>query len=78
MAGGDIPPSAPDWCTDVSSECPVEGTIYGYYPSMGANAFFVAFFALAFILNLGFGIRYKTWTYMVSDSVMPLVLKSVR
>jgi hypothetical protein len=45
--------------------CNVEGTLYGYYPNMGANAFFVAFFALCFIWQLFCGIRYKTWTYMV-------------
>jgi hypothetical protein len=33
-------------CTQISSTCLVENTIYGYYPSLGFNAFFVAFFAL--------------------------------
>jgi hypothetical protein len=69
MAGGEIPPSAPDWCTEITDVCTIEATIYGYYPSLGANAFFVAFFALGFILNLIFGIRYKTWTYMVSHNM---------
>ncbi|KAF2680799.1 sphingoid long-chain base transporter RSB1 [Lentithecium fluviatile CBS 122367] len=63
---GDVPPPSPDWCTQITDECTVEGTLYGYYPSLGANAFFLAFFALGFILNLGFGIRYKTWTYMIA------------
>lgn len=69
MAGGEIPPPAPDYCTAITDECTVERTIYGYYPSLGANAFFVAFFSLGFILNLAFGIRYKTWTYMVSHNI---------
>lgn len=68
MAGGDIPPPAPEFCTEVTDICTVERTIYGYYPSLPANAFFVAFFGLAFFLNLVFGIRYKTWTYMVSPT----------
>lgn len=55
----------PDWCESVSPECPVEGTVYGYTPSLGWNAFFAAAFAVAFLLQLGFGIRSKTWTYMI-------------
>ena len=53
-------------CTDVSIYCPVEFTIYGYYPSLAANAFFLAIFALCLGLQFGFGIKYKTWTYMVA------------
>ncbi|KAF9734367.1 hypothetical protein PMIN03_004677 [Paraphaeosphaeria minitans] len=55
----------PEWCESVGPQCPVEGTVYGYYPSLGWNAFFAAAFGLAFILQLGLGIRYKTWTYMI-------------
>lgn len=56
---------APEWCTNVGPECPVEATVYGYYPSLGWNAFFAAAFGLAFVLQLILGIRYKTWTYMI-------------
>ncbi|KAJ4292004.1 hypothetical protein N0V90_009903 [Kalmusia sp. IMI 367209] len=59
----------PEWCESVGPQCPVEGTVYGYYPSMGWNAFFAAAFGLAFVLQLGFGIRYKTWTYMIGVSL---------
>ncbi|KAF2684610.1 RTA1-domain-containing protein [Lentithecium fluviatile CBS 122367] len=55
----------PENCTAVSFDCPVEGTIYGYYPSLGWNAFFAGFFGLCCLLQLIFGIRYKTWTYMI-------------
>ena len=60
----------PDECTKIGEfiggiECKIEGTLYGYYPNLGANAFFAAVFAICLIANLGFGIRYKTWTYMV-------------
>ncbi|KAG9187154.1 hypothetical protein G6011_05025 [Alternaria panax] len=64
-----VPPSAPEWCVEVGPECPVEGTLYGYYPSLGANAFFAAFFALCLTIQLGLGIRYKTWTYMIGLSL---------
>ncbi|KAJ4376409.1 hypothetical protein N0V83_001692 [Neocucurbitaria cava] len=61
-----VPPSAPDSCVDVGPGCPVEGTLYGYYPSIGANAFFAAFFGLCLVVQLILGIRYKTWTYMIA------------
>jgi hypothetical protein len=57
--------TVPEWCESVGPQCPVEGTVYGYYPSLGWNAFFAAAFGLAFILQIGLGIRYKTWTYMI-------------
>lgn len=53
-------------CLQVSAECPVETSIYGYYPSLGANAFFAAWFALLFVPNVIFGIYYKAWTYMLA------------
>ena len=53
-------------CTDVSIYCPVEFTIYGYYPSLGANAFFLAIFAACFGIQICLGIRYKTWTYFIA------------
>lgn len=53
-------------CTSVSVYCPVEFTIYGYYPSLGANAFFCAFFGLCLGIQLVLGIKYKTWTYIIA------------
>lgn len=59
----------PAFCESVTPDCPVEGTVYGYYPSLGWNAFFAGAFGLAFLLQLGLGIRYKTWTYMIGVSL---------
>lgn len=56
----------PDWCVEVGPQCPVEGTTYGYYPSLGWNAFFAGFFGLCAVLQLVFGVRYKTWTYLIA------------
>lgn len=53
-------------CTNVSEYCPVDLTIYGYYPNLGANAFFCALFALCLGIQLVLGIRYKTWTYLIA------------
>jgi len=50
-------------CTSVTPECPVDYTIYGYYPNLGANAFFCAYFAIFFIANTLITFRYKTWFY---------------
>ncbi len=60
------PSDIPEWCESITPECPVEGTIYGYTPDLAANAFFAAFFGIALIAQLYFGIRYKTWTYMIA------------
>ncbi|KAH6629091.1 RTA1 like protein-domain-containing protein [Boeremia exigua] len=70
-----IPPPNPSNCTAIGEvvnwkgvdvECTIEGTLYGYAPSLGANAFFAAFFGLCLIVQLVQGIRYKTWTYMIA------------
>jgi hypothetical protein len=53
-------------CFSVSPQCPVQHSIYGYYPSVGANAFFVVFFIMAVVLQLYAGVRYKTWSYLVA------------
>lgn len=53
-------------CLSVSLACPVSATIYGYYPSLGANAFFCGFFGLALFVNLFLGLRYKTWTFTIA------------
>lgn len=54
-------------CTEVTQYyCTVENTIYGYRPSLGFNAFLVAFFALCAILQLFLGLRAKTWFYALA------------
>ena len=57
-------------CLEVSlPNCPVEASIYGYYPSLPANAFLTAWFAALFIPNVVFGIYYKAWTYILALGV---------
>lgn len=58
--------SSTDDCLSISLQCPVEATIYGYYPSLPANAFAVAVFAICLIVNVALGCRYKTWTYLIA------------
>ncbi|RHZ62577.1 RTA1 domain-containing protein [Aspergillus thermomutatus] len=56
-------------CTEVSPICPVEATTYGYYPNLGGNIFFTVFFGILAILQLGIGVYYRTWTFMVALAV---------
>jgi RTA1 like protein len=53
-------------CTKISPECPIERSIYGYYPDLGPNAFFAAFFGVFMITNAVLGIRYRSWTFLVA------------
>jgi hypothetical protein len=53
-------------CTEVSPICPVEATTYGYYPNLGANIFFTVFFGILALFQLGIGVYYRTWTFMVA------------
>lgn len=55
-----------DDCLNVTAQCPVNETIYGYYPSLGANAFFIAIFAICLVAQSYLGLRYKTWTYLIA------------
>jgi hypothetical protein len=63
---GDQPEGDFSLCLEVSPDCPVNATLYGYEPSIGANAFFAAFFFICMIIQVIFGIKYKTWTYMIA------------
>lgn len=53
-------------CSKVTEQCPLSSSIYGYYPSLGANGFFAGLLALCFFIQVGLGIKYKTWTYMLA------------
>ena len=55
-------------CSEVTSACPVEESIYGYRPSLPATYFFVAIFSICLIGNVAFGIRYgkATATYTLA------------
>lgn len=48
-------------------------TTYGYYPNLGGNIFFTAFFGILGVFQLGWGLRYRTWTFMVALCVGALM-----
>lgn len=43
--------------------CPVSASVYGYRPSVPANAFFLAVFAFLAVAQLVQGLRRKTWFF---------------
>ncbi|KAF2144367.1 uncharacterized protein K452DRAFT_222702 [Aplosporella prunicola CBS 121167] len=45
--------------------CPLELAQYTYVPSLAGNAVFAALFGLILLAQLGFGVRYKTWGFLV-------------
>lgn len=59
-------PNNYELCNSVTLDCPVSGTLYGYYPNLGANAFFAAFFGLLLIAQLVIGTWTRTWTFMLA------------
>ncbi|GIK05988.1 hypothetical protein Aspvir_010106 [Aspergillus viridinutans] len=56
-------------CTEVGPLCPVEATTYGYYPNLAGNIFFTVFFGILALFQLGIGVYYRTWTFMVAVAV---------
>jgi hypothetical protein len=53
-------------CLEVTPECPVFATLYGYRPNLGVNAFLCALFALCCLGSIVVGIMSKTWTYTLA------------
>jgi hypothetical protein len=50
-------------CHEVSALCPVKGTVLGYEPNLGANAFFAAAFFIFGIASLAIGIPKRTYIF---------------
>ncbi|KIX92731.1 uncharacterized protein Z520_11583 [Fonsecaea multimorphosa CBS 102226] len=46
------------------SVCPIELSVYGYRPSLGASGVFIALYALCMVAQAILGWRYKTWGFM--------------
>lgn len=53
-------------CTEISPECPVSGTLYGYLPNLGVNAFFAGLFGVLLVAQLIIGTYTRTWTFMLA------------
>ena len=46
--------------------CPIELSVYGYRPTLPGSATLIALYALCMFIQMGLGIRYKTWGFMVA------------
>ncbi|KAH6706882.1 hypothetical protein VD0002_g5049 [Verticillium dahliae] len=55
-----------DECSEISIYCPVEATVLGYYPNVGANIFFAVAFGIVTIVSGYIGIKKRTWAYMAA------------
>lgn len=60
-------------CTEVSPQCPVSATTYGYTPNTGGNVFLAIFFGCIVIASLFLGVKKRTWTYTLGLSVGALL-----
>ncbi|CRG83358.1 Sphingoid long-chain base transporter RSB1 [Talaromyces islandicus] len=54
----------PDLCT--LDTCPMDMAQIDYVPSLAGNLIFIAVFGLVLLGQLGLGIRYKTWSYLIA------------
>lgn len=43
--------------------CPVESSLQGYRPTLGAQIAFIALFGVSMLIHLAQGIRYRTWFF---------------
>lgn len=53
-------------CDHVSPRCPVEATTYGYIPNFGGNVFFAVWFGICGLFQLGYGLYFRSWTFLVA------------
>ena len=60
-------------CSEVTNVCLVEYSIYGYYPSLNANVFFLALFIILLFAQIWLGVCWKTWAYMIAMALGCLV-----
>ena len=54
----------PNLCT--LDTCPLSWAEVDYVPSLAGNLIYVGVFGLALLLQIGLGIYYKTWTYLIA------------
>lgn len=52
-------------CTTITPDCPVSATTYGYIPNLPANSILLAIFALCLLSQIGAGIYYRTYSFLV-------------
>ena len=53
-------------CTEVTPQCPVEGTIYGYKPDFATTIAFCAIFGLCSLVHFVQMIRWRLWSFGIA------------
>ncbi|KAK2816749.1 hypothetical protein FQN49_008020, partial [Arthroderma sp. PD_2] len=56
-------------CTDVTDLCPVEASIYGYYPNRPTNAALTIAFGILMLVQGWQTFKYKTYSYSFAMTV---------
>ncbi|PYI28060.1 RTA1-domain-containing protein [Aspergillus indologenus CBS 114.80] len=56
-------------CTEVTPQCPVSATTYGYRPNLGGNCLFAAIFGLCAVYQLVAGIRSRQKMFAIALTV---------
>ncbi|KAH8881107.1 hypothetical protein GQ53DRAFT_832638 [Thozetella sp. PMI_491] len=64
-------PDSTDHCKEVSPDCPVEATVYGYVPNLGGNAFYAVVFAICALIQCYYIFRF--WRLWKGFSVLTCV-----
>lgn len=49
--------------------CPVEDSVYGYYPSLPINAILTALFGISLFCHIFQGVRSRSWSFMTALSI---------
>ncbi|KAM5341394.1 hypothetical protein ACJ41O_014425 [Fusarium nematophilum] len=73
------PPTANSMQTDTPctlDTCPLSEAIIAYQPNIAGKASFAAVFGVLLLVQMGLGIRHKTWSYLVT-MVLGLILEVV-
>jgi hypothetical protein len=60
-------------CLKVSAQCPVTATVYGYAPSLPANATLLAIFSIVLAAQLIQGVGWRIWGFMTAFVLGSLV-----
>lgn len=58
--------ASPSECTEVTPDCPVEETIYGYAPNAAASYAFCIIFGICALVQVVQMIKWRTWSFGVA------------
>ena len=53
-------------CTDISADCPISKSFYGYSPSLIPNVILLVIFSLALLAHGVQGVYYRAWSTLIA------------